>query len=282
MKAVEEEARELARAIERAVDAGGVLVVTGAGVSAASGIPTFRGTDPGAIWKHDVMEMATRDFFGRHPEESWRWYLSRFETILDRDPNPAHRALVTLERWHQERGAGFLLVTQNIDPLHERAGSRCLVKVHGSAERVRCSRGGCALGSPSGSLARTDVDLEPFRRDPRREHLPRCPDCGSLIRPHVLWFDEHYHDHADYQLDRAIEASDSAGLFLFIGTSFAVGVTDILLQAAALRGAPVVSVDPGATRPPDRRVQVLTVPAEELLPQVCRELGAEDQEPRLA
>lgn len=270
---MKEQAHTLARAVEEAAETGGMLVVTGAGVSAASGIPTFRGTDPGAIWKHDVMEMATRGFFLRHPDESWRWYLSRFSTILHREPNPAHHALVALERWHEARGAEFLLVTQNIDPLHDRAGSRRLVRVHGSAERVRCSRDGCPLGSPAGSLASTDIDLESFRRDPCRERVPCCPSCGSLIRPHVLWFDEHYYDHADYQLDRALAASESAGLFLFVGTSFAVGVTDLLLSAASWRRVPVVSVDPGATRPPDGRVQVLTAAAEELLPAVCAELG---------
>jgi NAD-dependent deacetylase len=273
---VNEKVIALARALEGAVTSGGLLAVTGAGVSAASGIPTFRGTDEGAIWKHDVLEMATLDFFLRQPEESWRWYLSRFDNILHRDPNAAHHALVAMERWYEEREADFLLVSQNIDPLHERAGSRALVKIHGSAERVRCSRRGCSLGSPHGFLPRAEVEgeLEAFRRDPRRENVPRCSQCGALVRPHVLWFDEHYHDHADYQFDRALAAAESAGLFLFVGTSFAVGITDVLLRSAAWRGAPAISVDPGAARPPDGRVEVMAAPAEALLPAVCEALGA--------
>jgi NAD-dependent deacetylase len=269
---MQQRAVALARQIERAAGDGGLLVVTGAGVSAASGIPTFRGTDAGAIWKHDVLEMATLGFFLRHPEESWRWYLSRFEVVLHRDPNPAHHALVELERWHHRVGAEFLLVTQNIDPLHERAGSRRLVKVHGSAERVRCCRDGCALGAPHGSMALGAVDLEAFRREPSRERLPRCSACGAWIRPHVLWFDEHYQGHADYQLERALEASAGAALVLFVGTSFAVGITDLLLSAAAHRGVPAVSVDPGAAAPPDQRVRVVHARAEVLLPAVVAQL----------
>jgi NAD-dependent deacetylase len=119
---------------------GCLVVVTGAGISAASGIPTFRGTDPDAIWKRDITELGTLAFFHENPVASWQWYLSRFDKVLSAKPNLGHVSIARLERWQLARGGGFLLVTQNIDTLHEQAGSRRMVKVHGSADRVRCPR----------------------------------------------------------------------------------------------------------------------------------------------
>ena len=124
----------------RDVGRGLLVVITGAGVSAASGLATFRGPEPEAIWSRDVLEMGTRDYFQRDPVDWWQWFLDRFGGILDVKPNAAHRALADLERWQSGRGGDFLLITQNIDTLHEQAGSQALVKVHGSADRVRCSR----------------------------------------------------------------------------------------------------------------------------------------------
>jgi NAD-dependent deacetylase len=238
-----------------------LLVVTGAGISVASGIPTFRGTDPGAVWKNDVTTLGTFEFFLRDPVESWRWYLSRFDKVLAAEPNPAHRALAELEK----RRSRFLLVTQNVDPLHERAGSQELVKVHGSADRIRCARDGCANGAPSGSLPRDRFDLAAFLRNPSAETLPRCPACGTIMRQHVLWFDEYYHSHDDYQFARVQEAAREAERVLFIGTSFSVGVTDAILQAARSRGKRVMSIDPGAS-PPPQGVELLSAPSEEVLP----------------
>jgi len=259
----------------RDVDRGLVLVVTGAGVSLASGIATFRGSDPGAIWKRDLTELATLDYFRRDPAGSWRWYLERFATVAGARPNPAHQAIAALERWQLGRGGDFLLVTQNIDTLHEQAGSERLVKVHGSLDRLRCSRDGCRLGAPSGSLARDEVDFGPFSAAPAVETLPRCPHCGAFLRPHVLWFDELYTGHVDYQWDRVQEAVDRMHLALCVGTSFAVGFTELVLQAAFWNRVPVVAIDPGApTIAASRGLEHVRARAEELLPQVCAELGA--------
>jgi NAD-dependent deacetylase len=115
--------------------------------------------------------------------------------------------------------------------------------------------------------------LEAFHDEPSLEHLPRCPECEAILRPHVLWFDEFYNEHADYQWDRVLGASSVADTVLFVGTSFSVGVTDAIVQHATMRGADLVSIDPGATAPPYAGVRTLTVPAEELLPQLCEELG---------
>jgi NAD-dependent deacetylase len=258
---------------------GGLLVVTGAGISVASGIPSFRGSDPGAVWQHDVMELATRGFFERDPVRSWSWYLERFDAARDARPNPAHLALAAIERWQVGRGGGFLLVTQNVDTLHERAGSQRLVKVHGSADRVRCSRPGCVHGAPRGSLRREAVDLEPFRRAPETANLPRCPSCGSLLRQHVLWFDEHYQEHEDYGIERVLTAAADAGLMLFAGTSFSVGITDLLLSVAWQTGATAMSIDPNPAGRPPAALQLLRAPAEDLLPATVARLPGGEQLP---
>lgn len=264
----------LAQSIET-VDRGLLLVLTGAGVSLASGIATFRGSDPGAVWTRDVTELGTVEYFRRDPAGSWSWYLERFDRVREARPNPAHHALAALERWQTARGGDFLLVTQNIDTLHEQAGSRRLIKVHGSSDRVRCSRDGCRLGAPHGSLPRGEIDLAAFRAAPSRETVPRCPECGALLRQHVLWFDEMYGDHADYQWERVLEASERMALALCVGTSFSVGVTDLFLRSAHWSGIPVISIDPAGAGTAGGLLTVLAEKAEELLPAVCGVLGAD-------
>jgi NAD-dependent SIR2 family protein deacetylase len=252
---------------------GGVLVVTGAGVSAASGIPTFRGSDPGALWKQDVMELATRSFFESDPVTSWRWYLERFDGAVAAKPNPAHQALVDLERWQVQRGRPFLLVTQNIDTLHEQAGSEHLVKVHGSAAKVRCSRAGCRHGAPRGYLTRSEADLASFRAAPSLATLPRCPLCRAVLRPHVLWFDELYQEHEEYGIGRVLGAAAEADTVVFAGTSFSVGVTALVLRAAEQRGAAVFSIDPSPPVLVPPGLRLLRAAAEELLPATVARLG---------
>jgi len=255
---------------------GFLLVITGAGVSVASGLATFRGDDPGAVWNQDDVTLGTAEYFRRDPVTHWRWYLERFAGILDAEPNPAHSALVELEHWHTGRGGGFLLVTQNIDTLHEDAGSQRMVKVHGSADRLRCTRDGCALAAPTGSLPREEAEIAPFLEEPSAQTLPRCPTCGALLRAHALFFDEYYQDHHDYRYDEVMAASARADLLLSIGTSHSVGVTEMLLRGARGRGAGVLSIDPNpAPRPPGRGTVQLRARAEELLPAATRHLSGE-------
>jgi NAD-dependent deacetylase len=256
----------------RKVGTGLIVVVTGAGVSAASGLPLFRGTDPDAVWNRDVTEIGTVRFFERDPVAWWQWYLRRFDGLLAARPNAAHHALAALERWQADRGGEFLLITQNIDTLHEQAGSQRMVKVHGSADRVRCSRDGCPLGAPTGSLPAGEADFGPFRSDPRRETLPRCPRCGALLRAHILLFDEYYDAHADYAFDRVRSAVERMALAVFAGTSFSVGVTELVLREALGWRLPVLSIDPAAP-PPVPGVTAVRAAAEDVLPAVCRELG---------
>ena len=239
-------------------------------MSLASGIPTFRGTDPGAIWKRDLTELATFAFFAENPVESWRWYLERFDLVRDARPNPAHHALAAIDRARAERGEDFLLVTQNIDTLHEAAGAARLLKVHGSADRVRCSAQRCRLGAPRGSLPLGRLDVAAFMAEPSPATLPRCPECEAPLRPHVLWFDEFYGDHADYQWDRLLATAAAATTIVFVGTSFSVGVTDVVLESGLATGAAMLSIDPGAHGQPHRRLRHLAVPAEEVLPAAWR------------
>ena len=268
---MKEATRRLADALT--AENGFVLVVTGAGVSYASGIETFRGTDPQAVWKVSDVETATVRFFYDRPVDQWTWYLQRFRKVDEARPNAAHHALSSLESWCEETGREFLVVTQNIDCLHEAAGSERLIKVHGTSDRLRCSASGCEFGAPHGSLERRATDIERFRQQPSLESLPRCPACNSLLRAHVLFFDEFYGEHVDYRFPEVERAALEANLVLFVGTSFSVGVTDLILRAAAARQAPQFSIDPGGAPPPLRAVHSLQHPAEELLPAVCARLG---------
>jgi len=274
-----------------ATPAPNLLVVTGAGISLASGIPTFRGSDPGAVWSESVTTMGTRAFFERNPVESWRWYMSRFGKLHDKLPNAGHQALVELEAWYGDRGT-FLLLTQNIDGLHRKAGSKGLVEVHGTADRVRCAREGCSFGAPQGSLALEACDFASFLADPCEDTLPTCPGCGEFVRAHVLWFDETYDGHDDFGYARVIEAAQSFDVVLFVGTSFSVGVTELLLQQALLRECPLFVIDPGdgpdlsrythyRSWPdideikafPPAKLTHYKVGAEVVLPELCRSLG---------
>lgn len=253
-----------------------LLVVTGAGISLASGIPTFRGTDPDAVWNRETTEIGTFRYFVRDPVGWWSWVLGLRATVTAARPNPAHRALADLEHWHchPDRGGRFLLVTQNIDTLHEQAGSRHMVKVHGSADLMRCSARGCIHGAPTGTLPASDYDLQMLAEDPVPENLPRCPICNALIRAHVLLFDEYYTEHRSYGFARVQAELDSMDLALFVGTSFSVGITDMILQSAFTRDVPVFSVDPGGHSPPaGLPIRQLREKAEVLLPALCRELG---------
>lgn len=265
----------------RAARRGLILVVTGAGVSAPSGLATFRGSEPDAIWNESDVELATEALFRRDPARHWRWYVERFAGILEARPNPAHRALAALETWQTERGGELLVVTQNIDTLHEDAGQNRLIKVHGTADRLRCSRRGCELGAPFGSLPIGDADLDPLAEavgsgaddDALRPLLPRCPVCQALLRPHALFFDETYDSHADYRWDEVRQALDRTHLTLFVGTSFSVGVTDLAVRSALFGRTPALSIDPaGGERDDTPGVRCLAALAEELLPAACERL----------
>jgi len=250
-----------------------LLVVTGAGVSQASGIQTFRGAEPNAVWKTSDVTLATRGYFEEDPVGQWSWYLDRFSRLRTAEPNAAHESLVWLERWQTGRGGRFLLVTQNIDTLHEEAGSENLVKVHGTSDRVRCSRSGCRNGAPSGSMPIDNAAFEAFLEDRRPSRIPTCDVCGAHVRAHVLFFDEYYTDHTDYRFEEVVTAAEEADVVLFVGTSFSVGVTDLFLRSGLQRGVPLLSIDPSGSALPGHPVSILAATAEDLLPATCRALS---------
>jgi NAD-dependent deacetylase len=200
-------------------------VLTGAGVSAASGIPTFRGS--GGLWKRFRAEdLATPDAFDRDPQLVWEWYDWRRQVVAKCEPNAAHRVLAG---W-SARIEGFVLVTQNVDGLHERAGTHEVLRLHGSIWHVRCHRG-CANGG-----SRED------RRAPLPDLPPRCA-CGALLRPDVVWFGETLDPDV---LSRAGRAT-GCDLFLTAGTSSLVHPAAGLVHQAASRGAFTVEINPDVT-----------------------------------
>lgn len=245
-----------------------MVVVTGAGISVASGLPMFRGSGPDAIWSRDDMEIATISYYRRNPSGWWQWFFDRFAGIDAAEPNAAHHALTELERLKEKRGQSFLVVTQNIDTLHEKAGSRNLIKIHGTADTVRCLRTGCSRGAPAGSIPMADLDLSRFGIN-QTEPVPVCPECHSMVRPHALLFDEYYIEHHDYGFIRAQEEIESADLLVFVGTSYSVGITALALDAAHINSTPLISVDPAGNAPPG--ALSIESNAEDALPLIVQE-----------
>jgi NAD-dependent deacetylase len=190
-----------------------VAILTGAGISAESGVPTFRGND--GLWKnYRATDLATPEAFARDPELVWEFYNWRRELVAKVSPNPAHKALVELEK----RAPGFTLITQNVDGLHALAGSQKVLELHGCLWKVRCT--GCRR-------VRED-------RSPELGNSPVCPSCGSPLRPHVVWFGESLDPEI---LQGAAEASRHAQVMLVVGTSAIVQPAASLALEAKSHGA---------------------------------------------
>jgi len=204
-----------------------VTVLTGAGVSAASGVPTFRGA--GGLWKQFRPEtLATAEAFERDPKLVWEWYDWRRQKIAACQPNAAHHVLA---KW-STRFSRFTLITQNVDGLHERAGTKNVVRLHGSIWEVSC------WDRCSGAPDRWRDDTVPYPSIP-----PSCPHCGGMIRPGVVWFGE--------SLDPGIVARASAAthceVFFTIGTSAVVYPAAGFVDEAHRNGAYTVEINPEAT-----------------------------------
>jgi NAD-dependent deacetylase len=201
-----------------------VAVLTGAGISAESGVPTFRDAQTGLWARFDPHELATPAAFARNPKLVWDWYAWRRLRAAEAQPNPGHRALVAMEA----RVPRFTLVTQNVDGLHARAGSRNLVELHGNIARVKCSR-------EHTLVAKWEDD---------GEHVPRCPRCGALLRPDVVWFEEALPAPAMAEADAAARECD---LLLVVGTSAVVYPAAALPLTAREAGANVAEINPEPT-----------------------------------
>lgn len=246
--------------------------LTGAGISVASGIAPFRGTKD-AVWEQDVLEMGTFRMFAKDPVKQWSWYLRRFDGCRSAKPNAAHHAITKLQSWKAAEGVSLRVVTQNIDGLHVDAGTKDVIEVHGQARSVRCSRPRCKNGAPSGTLSWEESMFTAFRVEPKYENLPRCPLCGLLLRPHVLWFDETYVEHSSYRFDEATSLFQASDLIVFVGTSFSVGITEQAIFLATMNPTTKVwIVDPHSV-PSVGFGHWLRAPSEEALPEVVRVLG---------
>lgn len=196
-----------------------VVVLTGAGVSAESGISTFRDAQTGVWSRFDPMRLASQEGFAQNPALVWQWYMERLRAMERAQPNPGHVALAQLERLVPQ----FVLATQNVDDLHERAGSRRVLHLHGLITRYHCNR----CGAPH---ALTDTDR-------RRSRPPACPSCGAPVRPSVVWFGEILPERV---LDQAYRAAQQCDVLLVVGTSGVVYPAAHLPHLAKAAGARVI------------------------------------------
>lgn len=245
-----------------------LFVITGAGISVASGIAPFRGTDPDAVWNRDVTEKGTFAYFREDVLGSWTWYCTRFASLFGKKPNPAHYATAELVRYFEKRNKHCALVTQNIDGLHKTDPDLDVIEVHGSAQYLRCATRGCCFGEPTGRIPFTNEMLETFVNEPKLSNIPTCPACGDYLRPHVLWFDEYYTAHNDYRFQDFQERLYDAQLCLCIGTSFSVGVTAAVIQHAFSIDIPLWVIDP--VDPNNVYVHWVQGKAEEVLPELIQ------------
>jgi NAD-dependent deacetylase len=236
-----------------------VLVLTGAGVSAESGIPTFRGRD--GYWRNlDPTKLATPEAFARDPQLVWAWYRERRQHIRNAQPNAAHHAIERLAR-HTDK---FLLVTQNVDDLHARAGipAERMVQIHGDIFVTRCSR--C-------EFERHDYDHE---HEPDLEHgPPKCPDCDALVRPGVVWFGEQLPPNELERVENFLD-SGACDVVIVAGTTATFGyIIDWALRGSR-NGAELIEVNPEETPLSRFATRLVREPAAIALPRIVDELTA--------
>lgn len=245
---VETVAQTIQRACDLLARARRVAVLTGAGVSAESGVPTFRSA--GGLWaEHRVEDVATPRAFQRDPRRVWAFYQARLQNLRHVQPNAGHYALARLEARYES----FTVVTQNVDGLHRRAGSRRVLEVHGSLAQVRCT--GC-----ESVFDQEDLTLEA---------LPTCPRCGALLRPNVVWFEEALPE--DVWLE-ACAAVDACEVLLVVGTSAAVYPVAGLIWQARQRGAKVIEINPEPTDATELADVSIRGRSGQVLPQIVTEL----------
>ena len=239
---------EAARLLKRAEHA---IAFTGAGISAESGIPTFRGK--GGLWeKYKPEEIATPEAFERDPVKVWEWYKMRMELIAKAKPNPGHIALARME----EEGIIKTVITQNVDGLHQRAGSKNVLELHGSIWRVRCTNPEC--------------NYRARIKEPPREIPPKCPKCGSLLRPDVVWFGEPLPSRV---WEQAVLEASNADVVLVVGTSGVVMPAAMIPLLVKQHGGTIIEVNIEASNITVSADIFLKGKAGEILPRLAEELG---------
>lgn len=248
----------LAKAVEVLRRASRVVVLTGAGVSKESGIPTFRDAQTGLWAQYDPTQLATRDAFIRDPKLVWDFYEFRREIMRPAKPNAAHHALAELESLFPE----FVIITQNVDDLHERAGSRRVIRLHGRIEENKCYDD--CQGDPTLVDVRTltwDHDAGP----------PTCPHCGAKVRPNVVWYGEVL---PSAELEAAYDASVQAQVMLIVGTSGLVTPAANMPYRAQHAGATLIEFNPVASALTSTVNIHVAAPAGDSLPRLVAALKA--------
>ena len=241
--------KDIAELREIITTANKVAVLTGAGISAESGVPTFRGAD--GIWRnHQVTDVATPQAFAEDPELVWEFYNWRRNLLSKVTFNDGHKALVKLENHVR----GFTLITQNVDGLHREAGSKHLLEIHGNLWEVRCTKCGLLTLDRSQDMGR----------------LPRCIKCAGLLRPNVVWFGESLDPQI---LGKALEATARCELMLIVGTSGIVQPAASFCLHAKQAGAALAEVNLEKTPQSGHMDFVLTGKAGEILPMLVENLG---------
>lgn len=241
--------------VDAFADARRVFVFTGAGASKESGLPTFRDTD--GDWKrYDPMTFATLEGFLSDPVRVWNMYRLRQRQISEALPNPGHIVIAQMESHYPQ----LLLVTQNVDDLHERAGSRRMVKIHGDCWQMRCLH--CEQVY--------DVRDFGFPDEFSEETLPACPEDGSLCRPNIVWFGEYV---PQEPMVAAINSSSSCDLMLIVGTSGEVSSGYGFVEYALANGATVVEVNPSAGALTRYAHYWIAEPAGTALPDIWQKIG---------
>ena len=220
-----------------------ITVLTGAGISAESGIPTFRG--PEGYWTvgskvYMPEEVATAAMFNQHPREVWEWYLYRLGVCLRAEPNAGHRALTKLENVLETR---FTLITQNIDNLHIRAGNSLqrTFQIHGNINFTRCSK---PCHSQLTTLAKA-LRIRPEQKELSENELCllHCEHCGSWLRPHVLWFDEYY-DESWFRFESSLKVADNTNLLVIVGTSGATALPNHVVSRVQANKGTIIDINP--------------------------------------
>jgi NAD-dependent deacetylase len=237
-----------------------VTILTGAGISVESGIPTFREALTGLWSQYNPEELATPSAFRNNPELVWDWYLWRRELIDQSEPNPGHKTLADLERLFSQQSRGFTLITQNVDGFHRRAGSQNIIELHGNLMRNKCSE--CNA-------------LVPNNRYSFEKEIPHCHFCDGLIRPDVVWFGENLPPDA---IDSAWNAATNCDLFLSIGTSALVQPAASLPLLAIENGAVLVEINPNTTHQTQLATYSIKGPAGIVLPGLMERIQPKTQD----
>ena len=218
--------KEIAKAYELINSSNEIVVITGAGISAESGIPTYRGEE--GLWRnYDPHELATPEAFFKNPKLVWEWYDSRRAIMKNAKPNPGHFAITALEKEKRD----FTLITQNVDGLHSVAGTRNVIEIHGSLWEIKCTETECEK-------------LEKNYQVPMPELPPKCDACGAVMRPNTVWFGEII---PMERIDRCLFAIEQCDLLLIVGTSGVVEPVASMGLIAKKSEKPVVEINTDVT-----------------------------------